>query len=100
MKKHEKPGMNVRKINLQSQVKRVCLLNYIYKMYFTRRIFQWAVSYFGLECRVKVSEEGVLPGESQDSLFHHGTLHIIIHENDVLLQNLHGKELTLSPQLR
>ncbi len=56
--------------------------------------------YFRLERGVEVCEEGVLPGEGQDSLLDHGALHIIIHENHILLQNLHSKVLPLSLQLR
>lgn len=52
-------------------------------------------AYFRLERGVEVREEGVLPGEGQDSLLDHSTLHVIIHENNILLQNLHSKELAL-----
>lgn len=55
--------------------------------------------YFRLKCGVEVCEEGVLPSQGQDSLFHHGALHIIIHQNHILLQNLHSKVLVLSLQL-
>lgn len=56
-------------------------------------------AYFRLECGVEVCEEGVLPGEGQDSLLDHCALHIIIHEDDILLQNLHSKVLSLPLQL-
>lgn len=67
---------------------------------FTRTVeTQRVCAYFRLECRVEVREEGVLPGEGQHSFLDHGTLHIIIHEDDILLQNLDSKVLPLPLQL-
>lgn len=56
-------------------------------------------AYFRLECGVEVCEEGVLPGEGQHSFLDHGTLHIIIHQDYILLQNLDSKVLSLPLQL-
>lgn len=56
-------------------------------------------AYFRLECGVEVCEEGVLPGEGQHSFLDHGTLHIIIHEDYILLQSLDSKVLPLPLQL-
>lgn len=44
-------------------------------------------------------EEGVVPGEGQDPLLHHGALHVVIHENHVLLQSLHSEELAMPLEL-
>lgn len=46
-----------------------------------------------------MSEKRVVPGEGKDSFLHHGALHIVIHENDVLLQDFHSKVQALSLQL-
>jgi hypothetical protein len=56
-------------------------------------------SHPGLEGGVEVCEEGVVPGQGQDSLLHHGTLHIIIHQNHIFLQGLHSKVLPSPLQL-
>lgn len=66
---------------------------------FTSRDAQCTCAYFRLECGVEVCEEGVLPGEGQDSLLDHGALHIIIHKNYILLQDLHSKVQPLPLQL-
>ena len=47
----------------------------------------------GLECGMEVCEEGVHRAEGQDSLFHHGALHIVVLQHNVLLQGLHRKVL-------
>lgn len=55
--------------------------------------------YFGLEGGVELREERVLPRQLQDSFLHHGTLDVIVHQNYVLLQNLHSIVLAFSLQL-
>lgn len=44
-------------------------------------------------------EEGVLPRQGQDPLLNHGTLNIVVHEDDILLQDFHSKVLSLSLKL-
>lgn len=58
-----------------------------------------ACTYLRLECGIEVCEERILPGKGQHSFLHHGTLHIIVHQDHILLQNLDGKELSLPLQL-
>lgn len=54
----------------------------------------------GLEGAEKLSQEGILGGERQHPLLHHGALHIIVHQNHVLLEDLDSKELPFALQLR
>lgn len=44
-----------------------------------------------LEAAVQLCEVGVTAGQGQHPLFSHGALHIIVLQNDVLLQNLDRK---------
>lgn len=46
-----------------------------------------------LEAAVQLCEVGVTAGQRQHPLFRHGTLHIVILQNDVLLQHLDRKNL-------
>jgi hypothetical protein len=39
----------------------------------------------GLEGADEVGEEGILPGERQHPLLHHGALHIVINQHHILL---------------
>lgn len=57
----------------------------------TRR-YDWD-PHHGLEGGVKLSQEGRLPGQRQHPLLHHGALHVVILDHDVLLQNLDGVQL-------
>ncbi len=52
--------------------------------------------YHGLEARVQLSEERWFPRQSEDSLLHHGALHIIILDHHVLLQDFDGVQLICS----
>lgn len=54
---------------------------------------QDVVPYHGLEAGVQLSEERWFPGQSEDSLLHHGALHIIILDHHVLLQDFDGVQL-------
>lgn len=56
-------------------------------------------AYFRLECGVEVCEEGVFPSQGQHSFLHHGALHIVVHEDHILLQDFDSKELSLTFQL-
>ena len=52
-----------------------------------------SIAYFGLEGGVEVREEGVIPSQGEDSLLHHGALHVVILDHHVLLQDLDGVQL-------
>ena len=43
--------------------------------------------YHGLEARVKLDEERRLLGQSEDPLLNHGTVDVIVLDDDVLLQD-------------
>lgn len=58
-----------------------------------------ACTHFRLEGGIEMCEERVLPGKGQHSFLHHGALHIIIHQDHILLQDLYSKELSLPLQL-
>ena len=45
------------------------------------------ISYHSLEAGMKVNQEGRFSRQSQNSLLNHGALHIIVLDDDVLLQN-------------
>lgn len=49
--------------------------------------------YHGLETGVQLSEERWFPRQSEDSLLHHGALHIIVLDHHVLLQDFDGVQL-------
>ena len=49
--------------------------------------------YHGLEARVKLDEERRLLGQSEDPLLDHGTVYVIILDDDVLLEDLDGVKL-------
>lgn len=55
--------------------------------------------YLGLETAVDVCEEGVFPGQGQNSLLYHGAFNIIIHQHHIFLQSLHCKILSLTFEL-
>lgn len=58
-----------------------------------------SLSYLGLERAEDMSEEWMLPSQGQDSLLHHRTLNVIIHQHHVLLQGFHSKILICALQL-
>lgn len=58
-----------------------------------------SLSYLGLERAEDMSEEWVLPSQGEDSLLHHRTLNVIIHQHHVLLQGFHSKVLVCALQL-
>ena len=47
-------------------------------------------SYHGLEAGMQLGQEGRLPGQGQHPLLHHRALHVIILDDHVLFQDLHG----------
>ena len=49
--------------------------------------------YHGLEARVKLDEERRLLGQSEDPLLNHGTVDVIVLDDDVLLEDLDGVKL-------
>lgn len=53
----------------------------------------------GLEGTDEVGEKGILPGERQHPLLHHGAFHIVIDQHHVLLQALDGKVLVFALEL-
>lgn len=52
----------------------------------------------GLEGTDEMGEEGILPGERQHPLLHHGALHVIVDQHHVLLQVLDCKVPVLALQ--
>lgn len=48
----------------------------------------------GLKAAEQLGEEGVTAGQGQDPLLRHRALHIVILEDHVLLQHLHGIEVS------
>lgn len=51
------------------------------------------VSYHCLETGVQLSEERWFPRQSENSLLHHGALHVIILDHHILLQDFDGVQL-------
>lgn len=60
------------------------------------RQWQGKAKNLGLEGTEEVGEKGILPGECQHPLLHHGALHIIVDQHHVLLQALDRKELVFA----
>lgn len=50
-------------------------------------------THHGLEARVQLDEERRLASEGQDPLLDHGALHVVVLDDDVLLQDLDGVQL-------
>lgn len=50
----------------------------------------------GLEGTDEMGEEGILPGERQHPLLHHGALHVVILDHHVLLQDFDGVQFLCS----
>lgn len=57
------------------------------------------VKHLGLEGTEEVGEKGILPGERQHPLLHHGALHIIVDQNYILLEGLDSEEFLFAFQL-
>lgn len=64
-----------------------------------QRQWQGKSKNLGLEGTDEVGEKGILPGERQHPLLHHGALHIIVDQHHVLLQVLDRKILLFALQL-
>lgn len=65
----------------------------------THTVYMYSIStYYGLETAVQLCEVGVTASQRQHSLLCHGTLHIIVLQNDVLLQHLDGKDKVFDVQ--
>lgn len=56
-------------------------------------LMQGVVRYHGLETGVQLSEERWFPRQSEDSLLHHGALHVVVLDHDILLQDFDGVQL-------
>lgn len=50
-------------------------------------------THHSLEARVQLNEERRLAREGQDPLLDHGALHVVVLDDDVLLQDLDGVQL-------
>lgn len=51
------------------------------------------VSYLGLEAAEELRQVGVFPGQRQDAFLRHGAVHVVVLQDDVLLQDLDGVDV-------
>ena len=50
---------------------------------------------FGLEARVQTGEEGMVGRQSENPLLGHGTLHVVVLDDHILLQHLHRDHIVI-----